>query len=372
MPSLAELLKIPSKDETIDVFVGLLRLAGFPVASWHSGAFKRHTVETEASMLVDVHTSVQKIAKAGYIKLAAEIDDAWVDLGAENVFSETRKPAVFTQGKIRLTDTQSTGPHTIALGAHRVADVSKSIRFTNVEAGVIPLGGSVDLTFQAETAGTKWNVGVGAIVEYLTPLPGVTVSNPAQPSGTWITQQGANKESNAALVQRCLDKWSIIGSGSNDGAYRYHAASASSEITRVKVYSPGGGSVRVIVAGDAGPVSSTALNAAATIIEQKRPLGVPDVVTSNALSVIKLISGTLYVSAGFDLTATLSAALASLDAFQRATPLGSTKVSREKIIKALVVDGVDDLTLNEPLDDFTLNLGEVWIPSYALVPAATV
>ncbi len=370
MPSLSDLIKIPTKDEVLEKFVTLLRLANFPVASWHSGSFQKHTVETESSYFEDLHTSIQKIGKAGFIKLAAEIDEAWVDLCAENVFAETRKPAIYTQGAVTVSDTGGIGPITIQPGSFWVANADKSIRFVNVDAApvVVPLNGSASLSFQGESPGTQWNVGVGAIVEILTPQPGLTVSNPALDSGTWITQQGADKESNVALVQRCFDKWATIGSGSNDGAYRYYATSSSSEITRAKVYSPGFGAVRIVIAGDAGPVSSPALTAASTLIETKRPIGVPDVVTSNAVVRSQIVAGTLAVKLGRDPVAALSKAQAAVDALQRATAIGGT-VSREQIIKALLVDDLDDLELTAPLNDFVLLTNEVWVPSYGLTAA---
>jgi hypothetical protein len=363
--SLSDLIPIPTKDEVLTKFVGLLRLAGFPTASWQTTSFMRHTVEEESTLLADVVTTLQKLGKAGFIKLAAEVDDDWVDLGAENFFNETRKPAVFTQGSAKLTDAAASGPHTINVGTFWIANADKSLRYYNTTGGTLNLGSTLTLTFAAETAGTDWNVGNDALTEILTPLPGVTVTNPAQDTGTWITQQGADEESSAALALRCLDKWSLAGAGCDDAAYRYRGLSAASEITRCYPYSPGAGAVRVIVAGDAGPVSSTALAAADTIIQLKRPLGVPDVQVLNATPYVQSVSGVLYLTAGVNPAATLSAAQASVNAFTRALNIGS-KVSREKLINALLVSGVEDLELSTPTADYQLGPTEVWLPSFAL------
>lgn len=366
--SLVDLIPVATKEAIIDKFVAILRLAGFPTASWQSGSFLRHTVETESELYVDLSTLIQKVGKAGFIKLAAEIGDEWTDLCAENVFAETRKPAIYTQGTAVLTDTGGIGPTTINPGSFWIANADKSLRFKNLTGGDLPLNGDLPLTFEAESPGTKWNVGNGELTQILTPLPGVTVNNVALDTGTWITQQGADSETSAALASRCLDKWATLGSGANEGAYRYHALSASSEITRVLPYSPGAGSIRVIVAGDAGPVSTTALAAAAAAIAAKRPLGIPDVATLNAIVYSQTIAGTLHLLAGFDPAATLAAAQASLNEFQRLLDLGA-KVSREKVIRALLVPGVDDLELSAPSADYQLASGEVWIPTYALTAA---
>lgn len=366
--SLRDLLRVPTKNDIVDRFVGLLRLANFPVASWHSGSLQKHTVETESSLYVDLATLIQNIGYGGFIKLAAQIDDAWVDLCAENVFGEARKPAIYTQGTWRLVDSAGIGPVTINPGTFWVANADKSLRYVNIDTvpKTLPLNGSVDLTIQAETAGTKWNVGTDALTVILTPQPGLTGSNVPQSTGTWITQQGADVEANPALVQRCLDKWATLGSGSNDGAYRYYATSASSEITRSEVYSPGGGAVRIIICGPSGPVSTTALTAASTIIALKRPTGVPDVVVSNAIVRAQAIAGIIFPAAGKDPAVAIVNAQAGVDALARATSIGG-RVSREKIIAALMSDHVDDLTLTAPVDDFVLGLNEVWVPNYALV-----
>lgn len=365
--SLDDLITVPSKDDVLDTFVALLRLAGFPVASWQSGSFQRHTVETESELLADISLGIRNLGKAGFIKLAAEIDDAWVDLCAENVFAEARKAAVFTQGTIRITDAASSGPHTINPGAFWVGNADRSLRYvsTNASPVVISLGSFADIPFQAESSGAAYNVGNDALTQILTPLPGVTATNRDPGTGTWITQQGVDAEANAALVQRCLDKWATLGTGTNEPAYRYYATTASSEITRVKVYEPGAGSVRIIVAGPSGPVSATALAAAQAAIAAKRPLGVPDVVVSNAIARAQNIAGVLYAEAGRDLAALLAASQSGGDALIRAYAIGA-KASRERLIRALFVDGLEDIELVTPPADITLGIDEVLVPTYSL------
>lgn len=105
-----DLVKVPTKDEFIDSFVRLFRLANFPVASWHSGSLQKHTVETESLLFSDLSATVQNIGRAGFIKYAALVGDAWVDLCAENVFDEERKPAIHTEGTWELTDAGASAP----------------------------------------------------------------------------------------------------------------------------------------------------------------------------------------------------------------------------------------------------------------------
>lgn len=361
-----DLVTVPTKDDFLNAFIRLFRLANFPVASWHSGSLQRHTAETESSLFSDMSATVQNIGRAGFIKYAALVGDAWVDLCAENVFDETRKPATYTEGVWQLTDGGSIGPVSVAAGTFWVSTADKSKRYVNTEAFTVPLGGTVSFAIKAESPGTDWNEGVGAITEILTPQPGFVGSNVSLDAGTWITAQGANRESNEALISRCLDKWSTLGSGANEGAYRYHALSVSSEITGVRVYSPGGGKVRIVVRGDAGPVSSTALGLAAVRIEEKRPLGVPDVVTSNCVYSARTIAGTIYTSG--DPSSVLAKIQSNVAALARATPIGA-RVSRERIIATMMLPEVTDMELPEPTD-FQLGASEVWGPSFALTVEA--
>jgi phage-related baseplate assembly protein len=362
-----DLIAIPTRDAILDKFIGLLRLAGFPVASWHSGSFQKHTVETESTLFTDVTSLIQTLAKAGSIRYAAEVGDVWVDLCATDSFSETRKPSVYTQGKWTLYDTGGIGPVTIQPGSFWVGNADGSRRFINIDSApvTLPLNGSVQLTIQAESPGSQWNVGVGTLTEILTPQPGLEGSNEADPAtGTWITQQGADVEANTSLVERCLNKWATLGSGANDGAYAYHATRTDSEITRCRVYSPYGGAVRVVIAGPSGPVSITSLLAAAARVAAMRPLGVPDVLVLNASVRTDPIAGVLSLPANTNPNTALVAAQAAIDSLARATQIGA-RVSREKVIWALMNTTPDDLELTSPAADFQLGDNEIWVPNYS-------
>src|SRR5690606_26002806 len=136
-------------------------------------------------------------------------------------------------------------------------------RFTNTEAFTIPDGGSVQATVRAESAGSAFNVGNFTIQTLVTPLPGVTVSNPPGSDGTWITVQGANEESDDSLRMRCRGKCMMIASRRPCNTYSFWALNASNEVTRVSVDARnplGPGSLVVYLAGDDGPVSAEAVD----------------------------------------------------------------------------------------------------------------
>jgi phage-related baseplate assembly protein len=370
MPSFKDLITPPTAETLKAKFVELTRLAGFPTLAWQKFSILRHIVETEPVLGEAVGSNIVTVATGGFILAAAEAGlDGWVDKTAENFFTETRKPSVNTVGTVALTDVSGVGPVPITANSFWVANTDKSLRFVAITSGTVPLNGSTTVSVRAESAGAAWNVGNGAITEILTATPGVTVSNPALDTGTWVTAQGADTESDLTFAERCIDKWSTLGTASNDAAYRYWASSVSSEIVKTSVFSPTGGSVRVYIAGPSGPVSSAALILAQDYVEAKRPFGVPDVIVANATVVTVPIVAELNVKRGKDRIVGKVKAQANVDAYARSLDIGGgdlARVSREQIIKALLVDEFEDMTLTSPAADVTLAPNEIFVPSYTL------
>lgn len=366
MVAFADLVKTVSKDAFVSRLVGFIRMAGFPALSWQETTFPRFTIESESSLLAEVTETIAAIAKGGFVRFAK---GPWLDLVAENVFSDARKPATNTVGEVLLTDSAGVGPVSITVGQKWFANGSKTLRYvvTSTPYGAsLPLNGTLRVVVRAELAGSAYNVGTGAITELVTSTPGVTVSNPAiGDTGTWITAQGVDEELDEALASRMLDKWSLLGTGSTDGAYRYRVLSSSPEVTRARVWSPGGGSVRIVVAGPSVAVSPAALALATTSITTTRPLGVPDVTVANCGVLSLPITATLVLAKGQDPATRIAAAQAACDAYARTHPIGSL-VSRERIIRDLFVDGCTDLDLSSPAADVVLADGEIYVPSYTL------
>src|SRR5690606_696186 len=103
-------------------------------------------------------------------------------------------------------------------------------RFTNLTGGTLSLGGTLDLSWEAEEPGDDYNLANGTLTVMVTPLAGVTVANPDPGTGTWITQTGADEESDPELRERCRNKWSTLGTGSTEDSYEFWAKQASNEV----------------------------------------------------------------------------------------------------------------------------------------------
>jgi len=270
--SLSSLIVPLTKDDVRRNLLGLLRVVGFPVASWAPSSVPRALVEIFSESLADLSTTVSKIARGGFLTLS---EGEWLSLVAAEFFGVERKPAVFARGLAQLTDAGAAGPFTIL--PNQLWAASKSgLRFTNVTGGALPLGGKLTLEWKAESSGAAYNVPVGDVASLLTPLPGVTISNPALAgAGAWLIVQGVDAESDAALRLRCQEKWSSLGAGGNAPAYAYHAKNASPSVTRVRVLEafPTGGQVTVVCAGPSGAITDpkTLTDVAAYLEDGRRP-----------------------------------------------------------------------------------------------------
>ena len=79
------------------------------------------------------------------------------------------------------------------------ADDTIGLKYRNITAGTIPAGGSLPLIFEAESPGAQYNVPNNTITVLNTPLNGVTINNPDPGSGTWITSEGSDVETDERL-----------------------------------------------------------------------------------------------------------------------------------------------------------------------------
>lgn len=342
MASIVDLIEAPDREALQAKLFEFLRLSGFPTPSWHRFSILRHAAENEPLLVEDLWQRATEIASGGFTSLAV---GGWLDLIAENFYTDARKPAVATAGKIVLSDPNSVGPTTINANAVTVSTPDQLLRFVVTSSGTITAGGSLTVNVRAESAGAKFNVANGAIDTLVTSLPGITVSNPAQvASGTWIDVQGADIESDGELATRLQAKWGTLGTCANDSSYRYYALNSSSEVRRCIAFSPVPGSVRVVVGGTAGPVSSAALALATAAIEGMRPLAVT-VQTVNATANTQPVIATLHMATGADGASALARAQANVLAYAASLDIGAT-VSFEKVVEALVSPpGVRDVTI---------------------------
>lgn len=358
--TLAQLTAGQTLDEVRQQYLDALAAAGFPVTSWRSGDVARTLYEIEARALYELSRSggvIPQIASGGLLSTAT---GDWLTLLAREVYALGRNPAVATKGTVRLTCSADAGPYSITPGQLWFATAA-GLRFNAANATIVTLasGGTLDITVQAEAPGQAYNVANGTIATLLTPLAGVTCSNPDPGSGTWITTQGVDEEPDSALISRCQARWPESGYGSPSASYDLWARTADPTITRTNVIASAAvaGEVDVYVAGTSGPAGSPAVTAAQTYITARAPLtAVPVVVAATASAIT--VTATLYGKSQYQ-TAAMASASFALQAFFASLPIGGT-VYRAAIIEALMgPTGIENVALSAPSGDATLTTSQV-------------
>lgn len=271
--TLEQLRATVTKDEALAVLLSELNTLGFPTTSWQSGSLPLTLLELFADRERRLSEVVSALAELAFNSLST---GNALTLFSSSHYDNARAPAVRTRGTVKLTAVPTAGPYVIAVGQLVVADVTDGFTYRNLTGGTIPLGGTLDLTFEAEVAGAARNVPNNSITVFLTPLAGVTVSNPpVPPSSTWITQNGVDEESDAALRIRNLTKWATLSIASPKDAYVNIARQASAAIARVEIddQNPQGpGSTDVYIAGATGVSGVAEVAAAQALLDQKRPV----------------------------------------------------------------------------------------------------
>lgn len=349
-----------------DVFRVLTRVPTLPSTSWQTGSVPLSLVENDAAVMEDLYRTVAAVASGGLIDTST---GPWLDLLAGQVYNLTRNAGVQTQGYVTLTDTASAGPFALTDGQVWVASVG-GYRFNSSGAYTLPKGGSVSVLVKAERPGQAYNVGNGTITSLVTSLPGVTVNNPIYASGTWITQQGADPEADAALRTRCKARWPSLGIGTPNDAYALWARTADSSITRTLVQADATtpGRVLVYLAGSAGPVGAGAVTNANNYIQPRTPLCVTALV-QNTTGVPITVSGTVYVATAYlaaataqvsaNLTALFGGGVSNMGEVLPGIPIGGTVYQTAIIEQIMAAVGVRNVVLTGPLTDTVLTSTQV-------------
>jgi len=262
--SLKDLTTPPTEDEILDSFLVVLGLGGFPITSWASGGVARTILKVLSKGIVNLSTLIANAAGGG---LLATSVDAWLTLLAQQVYGVQRYPATFTAGQLTLANA-SGGPYTITVG--QLTFQWQGLFYKNTAGGsLLGSGGTLTIGLVAQSPGPDYNFPFNAPITMTTPLAGVSiVSDPASPLPLpQVTTQGADQESDAAVVIRCLSRWGTTGSAANATGYAKWALDASAQVTRVAVSendnggTPTPGWVTVTLAGPSGPVSGAVVSA---------------------------------------------------------------------------------------------------------------
>lgn len=360
MPTLDELLTPKGRDELRQMLLDELARQGFPLTDFVPGSVARHVaVETPALGLEDLWRTIAQIARGGYLSTA---EGPWLDLLAEEFFALERKRATFARGRVRLSAAPGFGPYTLAPGDLWVG-TPEGLLYQSVTGGVLPAGGQLDVEVQAESPGSRYNVPAGAISILHTPLPGVSVTNPAD----WLLEAGRDEETDEELRARCRARWAELGGGATRHTYEFWALTAHPAVTKVRVlddHPRGQGTVDVVVWGEGG-LGADVVAQVDAYIQERRPLTANVLVYAATPRVVSVVA-TIAVRAGY-LSAAQSQVAGELATLQREMPIGGT-LYRSRLIEALFArPHVVNVALATPNADIALAPTEALV----LIPSLT-
>lgn len=342
MLTLQQLITPPTEDEVLDTILVALRQMGFEATSWQPGSIQLTILRTLARLMAALGITIQTIAAGGFTVLAGSGEIAgtspFLRLLAKYWYNVTPGEATNTIGQVLLTSIPAAPLYTIAAGDLVVSDqpagTAGANTYTNTVGGTLAPNSTLSLEFKADSAGQAANIATGTPLYLWTPLAGVTPSNPAYLAlGTWITTPGADEESDASLVAKCIGQWAKLTYGNINGAYEVWARLALPALTRVTVASsPGDGNITIIGATSLGPLTTPQCNTITDYINGitdgvgRRPLN--DIVTT--IPATTLSSPALVIDAYVtsDVIDTIAATMiAALSSYIGTVPIGGTKLT---------------------------------------------
>jgi uncharacterized phage protein gp47/JayE len=374
MATVSDLITPKSRDVLFEEGLGVARDEGLPTTSWQAGSVPRTLLKADATALADLHSTQASIAKGAFLD---DAEGPWLTLHAASRFQVTRTPAVFCRGYVRVTVASGAGPYTISAAGLLVSDGARRWRSVNATAITITSAAPVDVLVEAEASGADYNVATGTVITVLVSpaLAGVSVSNPAYASGTWITRSGAAEESDASVRARCRAKWGTLGRGANDSAYEYWARTGhgvEAQVTRAQVvWGAGDGKVTVWLAGPSGAVGSSDVATVKAWVEANKP-GTDNTTTAadsgikSASAVTVSLIATITVAAASDSTANRARATAALSTYFAALDIAED-VDLGRLYQCLyAAAGVLDADITQPSADVSINNGEIATLTVAL------
>lgn len=253
--SIEQLLDPVTEAEALEQVLDVFESLGFSARSWQSGSMARTIVQAIAVLRADSSQLAVTIA-AGFLNETSTGD--FLTLLSDSHYDNQRTAAVRTEGDIEIVTATGAGPYAIAIGEMLVQDDLGNTYRNKVALSLAP-GSTVTDVFEAQVAGAAANTAIDTITTLVTGLAGVTVNNPDNGSGDWITTAGADEESDFELRIRNRNKWTTLTATPPREYYELQTLEADASITRVFVddtNARGAGLVDIYIADDDGGITS--------------------------------------------------------------------------------------------------------------------
>lgn len=356
-PQYDELIEPTTETEIAESMLALSEDEGLPVTSWHDGSVWRVLQAIVPSLVADAYQAVARIARGVLLGLSR---GDWLTLYGRSQYDEPRAGASPTAGQMVLED-HGGGPHTVTADAHTIADSTGRYVYRVMSGGTLALNGTLTVDVVATAVGAAYNLPNDTDLQLLTVLSTVTVTNPADPStGTWITQLGADVESDDTYTERLPLKWATLATGSPPDAYRAWAL-AIAGVTRAKcddANPDGPNTVRVYI-------DSSALVATLQAeLDEKAPSGTAATAVAATTETVT-IEGVATVRRAYR-TAAEAAVDAALAEYELAVDIGGIVRKAEVIERVMTPEGMVDFELATSwAGSPNIQLGATAIPDFS-------
>ncbi|HKY37212.1 MAG TPA: baseplate J/gp47 family protein [Polyangiaceae bacterium] len=364
MPSLEQLRTVPTRSQALQWYLDNLGALGFNTARWVEGSQQHTLLKGLARVTTNFAEIAKQIVEMCFNDLAR---GAALEAYSISRFGNTPKPATKAKHTVRLTNGGAV-PHAPVVG-QLVFSTDDGVQFRSTTGGTVrPNGGTLDITVECTKKGSIGNVEPGAIKIMVTPLAGVTATNPA---GGQVSA-GEDAELDAALRQRNRTKWSRLTPELVRDSYINIALEAHPSIRRADCDDTnprGAGTIDIYIAGDSGASTPTeieacqnAMAAAALQTETYPASDATRALVRPAPAAAVRVAGTVYYDAARELATVQANVEAAIRAFIALTPLGGypypspgNLLPKNNLERAIIaVSGVRTVTLTEPAADVPL------------------
>lgn len=369
VPTLQELYQAKSRDDVMAVQLEVAQAVGLPITAWQSGSVGREILFICAQSIANFTQTSFSAAAGGLLDYAT---GDWLTLLAFELYDVTREPATFGTCTVRLTSTSNVG-NNFNPGDLRFYNVRTGQTYTSTTGGVLGPGNvtptTLDLTVQADQAGSDSNAAIGEITGMVTPVFGVTCTN-------LTVIVGNDEEADDALRERCRESLAKASPNGPSDAYNYFAKTATRSsdgssigVTRTNVVQ-GNGTIIVYVANAAGPIDAADLSDVNMSIQLNAvPTGFSaDVVNATAVTVP--VSVTIYLSRTSTLTAAQLTTLIDdkLTTYFANAPIGGYQAGGGYIFTSAIIGQIYEasgdilrIVLTSPSTDVALDEDEVGV-----------
>lgn len=342
-----------------------------PARSWQEGSIAR-TILVILSYALAAFTVVRSaFARSAFLDLAS---GAWLTLTARYLYATERQPAVYAAGLITLTNSGSASYAWDAGQLHFAHNVTGATYTVQAAETALAPGQSKQYAILADQPGTASSAGPGAITVMVTPLSGVTATNPQ-------ALIGVDEEKDPELVARAKEKLGSLSPNGAADAFQYVVKSSdprfdpqpTSRITRAKTYLGTDDEVHTIVSNAGGAVSGPDVTLLQTRVDRwVSPIPFSNIVASAAALTVN-VAGTMVVKGGTQSSAQINAAMATaLATYFASQPIGgydttgagaegngTIDVDALKAIAFQTVVGLVAIDLTSPLVDLSLAYNQV-------------